>query len=220
MAKADRVLPATALHILTNGRRFNDASYAREFARICHHDLMLGIPLYSDVDWRHDYVVQARGAYDETLSGLYNLARGGVRIELRVVLHRQTVERLPQLAEFVARNLPFVDYVSLMGLEMFGFTPMNFDTVWIDPVDYIDQLESATRHLALCGLGVRIFNHQLCTIPRWLWPFAVKSISDWKNVYLPQCGSCAVRSHCGGLFQSATKRHSRNIKPVPGTSND
>lgn len=42
----------------------------------------------------------------------------------------------------------------------------------------------------------------------------VKSISHWKNVYLPECSGCAVREQCGGFFQSATKRHSTGIRPV------
>jgi His-Xaa-Ser system radical SAM maturase HxsC len=214
LAKAKACLPQTALHVLTNGRRFQDRGLAHELSAIGHPDVMLGIPLYSDIDWRHDYVVQAKGAYDETMAGLYNLARFGTRIELRVVLHRQTVERLPQLATFIARNLPFVHHVALMGLEMFGFTLRNLDEVWIDPVDYAEQLEVATRTLVLAGLRPLIFNHQLCTIPRSIWPFAVKSISDWKNVYLPECDGCAVREQCGGFFQSATKRHSAYISPI------
>ena len=159
-------------------------------------------------------MIQSRGAYDETIAGLYNLAKAGVRIELRVVLHRQTVDRLPKLAEFVTRNLPFVEHVALMGLEMFGFTPWNLDVLWVDPADYAPQLEVATRLLALSGMRVWIYNHQLCTIPPGLWPFAVRSISDWKNVYLPECTGCVVRERCGGFFQSATKRHSAHIRAI------
>jgi len=220
VAEAERRLPHTALHVLTNGRRFNDRVFAERLGAIRHHDLVLGIPLYSDVDWRHDYIVQAAGAYDETMAGLYNLARADVRIEVRVVLHQQTIERLPRLAEFIARNLPFVEHVALMGLEMFGFTPRNLNVLWVDPVDYAPQLEAATRRLALAGMNVSIYNHQLCTIPRTLWPFAVKSISDWKNVYLDQCSECGVREFCGGFFQSATKRHSVHIRPLPPLSDD
>lgn len=218
VAKAERRLPHTALHVLTNGRRFQDATFAARLGAIGHHDLVLGIPLYSDVDWRHDYVVQAAGAYDETVAGLYALARAGVRVEIRVVLHQQTVERLPRLAEFIARNFPFVEHVALMGLEMFGFTPRNLSVLWIDPVDYAPQLEAATRALARAGMTVSIYNHQLCTIPRSLWPFAVKSISDWKNVYLDECAGCGVRNLCGGFFQSATKRHSAHIRALPPLS--
>jgi len=213
LAKAERRLPGTAIHVLTNGRRFKDAKFAAAVADTHHHDLMLGIPLYSDIDARHDYVVQARGAFDETVRGFYNLARAGVRLELRVVIHKQTYERLPHLAEFIGRNLPFVEHVALMGLEMFGFTPRNLPDLWIDPVDYQAQLEDATLSLAMRGMTVSIYNHQLCTLPRTVWPFARRSISDWKNVYLAECTACGVRNFCGGFFQSATKKHSAHILP-------
>ncbi len=211
--KARVTLPRTALHVLTNGRHFKSKDFARRLADIDHHDLMLGIPLYSDIPELHDYVVQASNAFDETLEGFYNLAATGVRLELRVVLHKQTCERLPRLAEFVTRNLPFVEHVALMGLEMFGFTPRNLDVLWIDPADYAPQLEEATLTLATRGMNVSIYNHQLCTIPRSLWPYARKSISDWKNVYLDVCASCGVKDFCGGFFQSATKKHSAHIAP-------
>ena len=213
--KAATRLPNTAIHLLTNGRRFVDPELANRLGRIGHPDLMLGIPLYSDIDSLHDYVVQAQGAYSETIQGFYNLAAAGVRLELRVVLHKQTFQRLPRLAEFIGRNLPFVEHVALMGLEMFGFTPRNLDVLWIDPVDYWPALEEATLLLSRQGMNVSIYNHQLCTIPESLWPFARKSISDWKNVYLDACESCGVRDFCGGFFQSATKRHSESIRPLP-----
>jgi His-Xaa-Ser system radical SAM maturase HxsC len=220
VAKCASYLPETALHVLTNGRRFQDPSLALRLGSIGHPDLMLGIPLYSDIDRRHDYVVQAKGAWAETLRGVYHLASAGVRLELRVVLHRQTYDRLPQLAEFIYRNLPFVEHVALMGLEMFGFTNQNLPVLWIDPVDYMRHLEEATTMLAVRGMNVSIYNHQLCTIPRSLWPFARKSISDWKNVYLAACEQCGVRDYCGGFFQSATKRHSAHIHALPVLSTD
>jgi His-Xaa-Ser system radical SAM maturase HxsC len=216
--KFSEFLPNTALHILTNGRTFSDRGFASRIGRIQHPDLMLGIPLYSDVDSLHDYVVQAKGAWAQTLEGFYNLARAGVRLELRVVLHQQTYRRLPQLAEFIYRNLPFVEHVALMGLEMFGFTNLNISNVWIDPLEYAEQLEAATKVLAMRGMNVSIYNHQLCTLPRTLWPFARKSISDWKNVYLEECATCGVREFCGGFFQSARKRHSAHISPLPTLS--
>src|SRR5262249_31796220 len=155
-----------------------------------------------DIDHIHDYVVQARRAYEETIRGIYALAEAGVRIELRVVLHKQTTPRLPQLADFITRNLPFVEQVALMGLEMTGLTPRNLGELWIDPVAYEDQLTDATTRLALSGMTVWIYNHQLCTIPKALWPFARKSISDWKNVYVDKCASCGARDDCGGFFHS------------------
>lgn len=215
ISKCRDSLPNTSLHVLTNGRRFSEGQYAFELGVLGHPDLMLGIPLYSDIDTEHDYVVQARGAYDETVSGLYNLTRAAVLVEIRVVLHKQTVGRLPQLAEFIYRNLPFAAHVALMGMEMFGFVHRNLSDLWIDPVDYMPQLEEATTALALQGMNVSIYNLPLCLLPRSVWPFARRSISDWKNVFLEECDHCGVRDYCSGFFHSATKRHSAHIRPLP-----
>jgi His-Xaa-Ser system radical SAM maturase HxsC len=193
-------LPATSLHVLTNGRRFRAANYADALGRVRHPDLMLGIPLYADADHVHDYVVQSRGAFNETMLGLHHLARAGVNVEIRVVLHRDTVPRLPELARFIYRNLTFASHVALMGLEIVGFAKANLKALWVDPADYASALEEACGFLSAVGLQVSIYNHQLCTLPESLWPFARRSISDWKNEYAPECSGCRVRAECGGFF--------------------
>ena len=211
--KAKSYLPRTAVHILSNGRTFTDGTYAACLGDIQHHDLMVGIPLYSDVPHIHDYVVQADGAYDETIRGILNLKQAGVPVELRVVLHKQTVPRLRKLAEFITRNLLFVDHVALMGLEMTGFTKANLDDLWIDPFDYKDDLKDAVGILRRAKIRTSIYNSQLCLMDSEIWPYAVRSISDWKQEYFPQCRSCNVLDRCGGFFASASLRHSEHITP-------
>jgi His-Xaa-Ser system radical SAM maturase HxsC len=204
-------LPVTRLHMLSNGRRFVDRSYAARLAHVAHPNLMVGIPLYSDVANHHDFVVQADGAFDQTMVGFHNLARYGIRIEVRIVVHKQTFERLPKLAEFIYRNLPFVEHIAFMGLEMMGYTKTNLKTLWIDPVDYQETLQAAVSGLAVRGMNVSIYNHQLCVLRRSLWRFARKSISDFKNIYLDACEQCAVVEECGGLFKSGEQIHSAHI---------
>jgi His-Xaa-Ser system radical SAM maturase HxsC len=208
-------LPTTAVHILSNGRSFADAKFASLLASVRHPDLMIGIPLYSDLPEEHDYVVQAKGAFDETVRGILNLKRNRVRVEVRFVIHAETHVRLPQFAQFVARNLRFVDHVAMMGLELMGFAKTNVDSLWIDPLDYQHQLVSAVKTLRQAAMHVSIYNHQLCVLPPSLHPFARKSISDWKNVYLDECARCSMREGCGGFFASAAVRHSRGIGATP-----
>jgi His-Xaa-Ser system radical SAM maturase HxsC len=207
-------LPDTALHVLTNGRMFFYRRFAAKLGALRHPRLVLGIPLYSDVDSAHDYVVQAHGAFEETVLGIQHLDEHGVAVELRVVLHRLTIPRLSSLAAFIVRNFPFVCHVALMGLEMFGLVHRNLEELWIDPVDYQNELAGAAHILRDAGIAVSIYNHQLCVLQRELWPLARKSISDWKNVYLPACDGCAVLERCGGFFESAVKRHSTAIAPL------
>lgn len=208
-------LPRTAVHVLSNGRSFSDADFARSLAAVRHADLMIGIPLYSDLPEVHDYVVQARSAFDETIRGILNLKEAGVNVELRFVIHKDTFAGLPDFARFVARNLAFVDHVALMGLELMGFAKANLEAIWIDPLDYQRELYDAAITLERAGLRVSIYNHQLCVLDRRLHRFAKASISDWKNRYYDECDECSVRQECGGFFASSTVRRSRGIYPIP-----
>ncbi len=206
--------PDLSLHLLSNGRRFSDPHFARRYAQVGLSDIMVGIPVYAPEPALHDYIVQAQGAFTETIHGILNLASLGQRIEIRVVIQRHTVPILRDLAVFIARNLPFVDQVALMGLEMTGLARPNSLEVWIDPADYQPQLATATQYLADAGISTRIYNHQLCVLDKHLWPFAVRSISDWKNDYVPACTTCSVREQCGGVFTTSGSRLSAHLHPI------
>jgi His-Xaa-Ser system radical SAM maturase HxsC len=206
--------PDTHVQMLTNGRLYAYHDLVAKISAVGHPHFLSAIPLYSDVASEHDYVVQARGAFDETVVGLYNAARQGLRVEIRVVLHKQTLPRLRKLVEFIYSNLPFVEHVALMGLENMGYVKKNWNLLWVDPLDYSDVLEDAVRYLFYRRMNVSIYNLQLCVLPRSLWPFSRHSISDYKNIFLDECLACSARAHCGGLFKSSEQRHSRGIKAI------
>lgn len=207
-------MPETELHMLTNGRTFAWPEYARRFAAVEHPKISLGIPLYSDFAAAHDHVVQAKGAFDQTVAGFHQAARNGIRVEVRVVLHKLTIPRLTKLVDYIYRNLTFAEHIALMGLEYTGYTPRNIEELWIDPYDYQDELEEAVEYLAIRNMNVSIYNHQLCVLRPSLWDYARKSISDWKTLYLAECERCSALPACGGLFQWAVKKHSDHIHTI------
>ena len=184
------VLPNTAVHVLTNGRAFANSEVVSAWANVHHPQLMAGIPIYAAVDHVHDYVVQAPGAFDETVLGVLKLKDRGQRVEVRVVLHAITAPRIVETCGWLARNLPFVDHVALMGLENTGFALANGELLWIDPVDYRDDLEQAVKLLVSAGVRVSIYNLPRCLLAKSVWPYAVQSISDWKNGYVKECDQC------------------------------
>jgi len=210
--------PHLSIHLLSNGRRFADPEFARRYAAVGLRDIMAGIPVYAPEPGLHDFIVQAAGAFDETIHGILNLASLGQAVEIRVVIQRHTVPVLAGLATFIARNLPFVAQVALMGLEMTGLARPNSAQVWADPADYQRELMEAVGILTTADISTRIYNHQLCVLDRRLWPHAVRSISDWKNDYLDICHSCSVRDACGGVFATSGNRLSHHLHPVPDQS--
>jgi His-Xaa-Ser system radical SAM maturase HxsC len=204
--------PTTRVQMLTNGRSYRDPAVTRAIADVGHPNLISAVPLYADAAGVHDYIVQAEGAFDETVEGLYNAEQAGLALEIRVVLHKQSIPRLRQLANYIYRNFPFAAHVALMGLENMGYVKKNWDLLWIDPVEYMDTLEDVVRFLWLRRMNVSIYNLQLCLLPKSLWSVARRSISDYKNVYLDECQACSQRDHCAGLFLSQVNRHSAHIR--------
>ncbi|WP_411822425.1 His-Xaa-Ser system radical SAM maturase HxsC [Leptospira sp. 'Mane'] len=207
-------LPNTEIHLLTNGRTFAWEGMAHKLAKIGNERLMLGIPLYSSFYKQHDYVVQAKDAFYQTILGLHNLAKYDQRIEIRIVLHKESIPGLINLASYIYKNLPFVEHVAFMGLEHIGYTKFNFEKLWIDPADYLNELSESIHFLDSHSIPVSIYNSQLCVLPKSLWKFARKSISDWKNDYLNECDNCSQKTNCGGFFRWNKDCASRLIKAM------
>lgn len=206
-------LPDADIHILSNGRNFKDIEYSQKVAEAADGKLFVGIPLHSDYYRDHDIIAGAKEAFNETIAGIFNLAAFGVAIELRVVINKLNYIRLPQMADFIQKNLPFVAWTAFMAMEHIGHAVSNERNVWIEPIEYADQLTEAVLILAQWRKEVAVYNVPLCLIQKSIHPYAQKSISDWKNIYLPECDQCSLKSKCCGLF-ATSKKIFRSVSPI------
>jgi len=204
--------PKASISLLSNGVKFADRSFAMKLAMCKCHDLQVDIPIFSDVAEEHNRIVGAKTFY-KTVAGLYNLALFHIQIGIRIVVHRQTYKRLPQLADYIYHNFPFVSQVAFLQMETTGMAETNLDDLWIDPYDYNEELKQAVLLLSNRGICARIYNAQLCVLPKEIREFACNSISDWKDGYLPECLNCKLKEQCGGLFESNQRHHSIHINP-------
>lgn len=206
-----RRFPETVVEVLTNGRMFSDRAVVNEILTDLHTPVRWLVPLYGHANFLHDFVVQSPGAFDETIAGLLALQEHGQAVQLRSVLIPSVLENLPELSNFVARNLPFVREWALMGCEPIGFALANREQCEVDLTAWAPALEQTSRTLRTYGVRHVLMNTPLCSLPQSLWPWAHKSISDWKNVYAQECEGCAVREDCVGLFAW----HERGWTPAP-----
>lgn len=207
-----KCLPKAGITILSNGVRFADVDYAMKLAMCNHHDLQIDIPLFSDNSSLHNFIVGANTFY-KTVRGLYNLAIFRQKIGIRIVIHKLTYKRLPQLADFIYHNFPFVGQVAFMEMEPYGLAKENLDNLWIDPYDYNEELRDAVLFLRDRNMSPLIYNAQLCVLPEDIREFAVKSISTWKDIYISECQKCLLKEQCPGFFSSNLDIHSSHIRP-------
>lgn len=205
-------LPDTEIHILSNGRAFVDGDYTQRLADRGGSKLVVGVPFHSDYAKDHDMIAGCKGAFNETILGLYNLAAAGIYIELRIVMNALNYNRFFEMAQYIHRNLSFVDWIAFMGMEYVGYAVKHNRNIWIEPKEYAPQLTSAVRYLAEWNYDVCIYNIPLCLLPKQFHKFAVKSISDWKNKYLDICEQCSLKADCCGLFSTSIKPYEGLIK--------
>ena len=174
--------------------------------------MMVGIPLYGAEPARHDYVVQAEGAFNETVRGILNLGQLRQRIEIRVVLHKQTAPVLPEIAEFIASNIPFVDQVALMGLEMIGLARANIAELWIDPTEYADELVEAVTLLDRSRIHTMIYNHQLCLIAASMWPLRSGRSATGRTSTTPSASTAVSKTSAAASSSRPNTRSARTSR--------
>lgn len=206
-------LPNTSIEILSNGVKFANKEFVCKLAGCRHRNLQIDIPLFSDIAEEHNQIVGAKTFY-KTIQGLYNLALFKQRIGLRIVIHKKTYKRLPQIADYIYHNFPFVCQVAFMQMETAGLAKDNVADLWIDPYDYNTQLREAVLFLSDRGIQSYIYNAQLCVLPQDIRCYAMRSITDWKDIYLPECEECQAKGQCAGLFAANRDLHSRHIHKI------
>jgi His-Xaa-Ser system radical SAM maturase HxsC len=205
--------PQSTVMMLTNGKSFADFEFTKRFVSLRPRDFLTCVSMHSDVDEVHDRIVGVKNSFYKTAMGLQNLARFRERIEIRVVVNRINAHRLESIATFIQRNFPFVVHCTFMGMEITGLALDNYETVWIDPHEYRDELSRAVRVLSRADMDVSIYNLPLCLIEPSSWSFARQSISGWKNAYLPLCEGCSVKSRCCGIFTTSGLHQSSYVLP-------
>ncbi|MFQ2792610.1 His-Xaa-Ser system radical SAM maturase HxsC [Aeromonas caviae] len=208
--------PNTRIELLTNGRFLSYQQYTYELSAAAGKNTLVCIPLFGHVSSIHDYIVQAQGGFDQALDGIIECHRNGLNVEIRIVLHRLTIENLLELSEFIVRNLMFVSHVAFMGMESQGFAKKNWDLLYIDPLDYQDVLLKSVKLLEFSGVHASLYNLPHCVVPSSIRNYCRASISDFKNIFLDTCSDCIKRNECAGLFASNINKYriSEKIAPI------
>lgn len=206
--------PEARVNILTNGKIFANKEFTKQTASISSNKVTFCISLHSDIDTIHNSIVGSSKSHAATEQGIYNLAQFSMHIEIRHVITKKNYMRLDNLAEYLYNYFPFCIHYAFMGMELCGYAAVNEEEIYISPHLYQEKLKQSVIAMHRRGLPISIYNIPLCLCYSDIHPFVRKSISSWKNKYLPQCSGCAEQTRCAGFFSTSTFLPETFIKPI------
>lgn len=204
----------THFQLLTNGRAFSDYRFTERFISCLPDNIDVGIPVYGYNAQTHDNITRANGSFKEAIIGIHNLLHYHIDVEIRIVLTKMNIDYLDKIAAYIVKYLPGVNKVAFMGLELMGNAAKNMSEVWVPYEVAAEKSEPAINYLIANGINVQIYNIPLCKVPSRLWNICAMSITDYKVQYGEACDNCAVRSICGGIFESTKRMAKITTHPI------
>ena len=196
ICEALEVLPdSTEVFILTNG------TIAPTSRLLLDARVVFCVSVYSSQASVHNRIVGA-DSWAKVISNLYQMGSSNAKIELRVVLGKHNCGHLAEFARFIAMNLPFLNQVSWMGMELVETAAINMDRLWVPLKQLVPQILDAIEVLDAAEIPSLVYNFPLCLFSPSVRARVRKTISSWKVRFLPSCVNCKLTDQCGGFFMS------------------
>ena len=108
--------------VFSNGCRFNNLSFAQEFAKTGVDCVV--ITLHSHRAEVHDFITQHKGSFSQTLKGLYNLHSLNVALSIKFIALKANFKDAPNWASLVSKEFPG-QRLMLNGLALWGDAHKN-----------------------------------------------------------------------------------------------
>ncbi len=204
----------TKFFLLTNGRTLSNRKYRERFLSAMPENLRFCIPLYGHDEITHDTITQTPGSFRQTVEALHELLKAGCETEIRIVVSRLNAYRMDELCDYIAKHFKGTAVINIMAAEMCGAAVTNKEKVWLDYAECFQCSKRGIRHLMKNGIDVRLYNFPLCKTDREYWSLCEKSITDYKIRYSDDCGRCAVKEICGGVFGTTLGVTKMKLNPI------
>ncbi len=208
--------PGQRIKLLTNGRRFFYADFAKEFLQITNN-LDINLSIYGPDKKIHDAVTRLPDSFEQTTKGLENLLRykkDGQLIDIRFVITKLSYKHLDQFLEMAKEKFSSVDRIILIFPEIENQAQKNLKTIQVtyDQVKpYLEKIYPLFKKFK----EVRLYHFPLCTISNKFWPYAWRTWPVKEVTFLPFCNQCRYKKNCVGLHKEYLKNIGRkDFNPI------
>jgi len=207
--------PDKRIGLLTNGRLFLYKTFTQEVLKI--NNLHIGTSIYGHNDRAHDRVTQAKGSFEQTISGLKNilLYRNPThQIEVRTVISKLSYLHLDKMVGLVSDQFPLIDRFILIFLEFEGQAVKYLKETKVSYAQVASQLKKAQPFFKEFK-EIRLYHFPLCTLDPSLWPYVWRTLPKSEITFLSSCQNCKYRKYCLGIHKDHIKyMGDKEFKPI------
>jgi His-Xaa-Ser system radical SAM maturase HxsC len=197
-----RDLPRTELCVLTNGRMFYYADFAKKFVESGVDSI--AIPLHGHNSKLHDRITRTPGSFKQTVQGIKNLLpySNKVRIDIRVVIHKLNYKQLPEICQFITEEFRGIYQVVLFPIDIIGTANINRKKLIVKITSVTPYLEKGIEILEKNGFKFQLFHVPFCVIDEKYWKNVAGMTVEEAKVTFEPCGDCIMRDNCSGIWKT------------------
>ena len=234
LPEAIRMARQKGLHVrmITNGQRLADGAYCHELWQAGLEHVHISIH-----SWKHkleDFLTGTPGSLAWAEQALTHLGQTDITVNINTVINRYNCDHLDENIAWFIENFPFIQHFVWNNLDpsIGRATAHQYFTARLGDIEV--SLARAMRLLNDSGRTFRVERVPLC----YMTEFAhcstetrkiVKSEerivhfldnkgtvrqTEWGHLYADVCGSCSLRSICGGLFDRGDAYDAAELSPV------
>jgi MoaA/NifB/PqqE/SkfB family radical SAM enzyme len=194
-----------AIKLLTNGRMFSYADFAKKFLSI-NPKIEIEVSLYGPSAKIHDSVTGARGSFQQTLAGLKNLLKyrkQDQQIGIRFVITKLSYNRIEDFFEMAIKNFSQADRVIIIFMEYEGSAIKNPSSNIQYKLTEV-SLKNIDKYFKMLK-EVRMYHFPLCVIDKKFWPYVWKTWPKQEIKFVKACRDCQAKKHCSGIHKGYLK---------------
>lgn len=195
--KFRKLYPSTEINILSNGRIFNYLKYCSKLKKYFDNNMRIAISILGPTPEIHDSITLSKGSFKQTTTGIKNLLKLKIPIELRVIVLKQNYTYLLEIAQYISDNLAGVGYIVFIFVDLV----YNKEKVAISYTETSPYLIKAMQLLNKNNILFRLYHFPLCTIPQEFWKNAWISVEETKIAKTNKCKNCILAKKCVGILK-------------------
>jgi len=189
--------------LLTNVQNFYYKEYVKKIALI--KNLKIITTLYGHNSKLHDSITRTPKSFKHKITGMNNLIRNNIRIELRILLHKMNYKHFKEITNFLIHNFNNKDFdrIVIMNPKLTCNAEKNKRVV-AEKLSVISTvLEEPIKKLTKKGYSIELYHFPHCILPRSLWGYSRGVTAESSEVvFTTSCKKCSKKGDCSRIWKS------------------